>query len=182
MQIHGVLPVDIDSLCEILDGLLKLKEPIPNQASAVVRRSILRINLYNQVEVLQSEVKLVTTHLLSYSPKMMQGLNILRLELHRTLIILLRLFVLAQLVPTKRSVIIGLEMLWVNTYSILVVLDGAVKLSLLAIGKPSVMIEVSLRWLDFNSLGETLNSFIVVSFPVKTNALVVICVRIVGVY
>ena len=111
----------------------------------------------------------------------MQRRYVVRLKIHSSLVVGLRLIKLSEFVPTKSSVVVCLKMLWVNLNSVLVVFDSVVKLSLFPIGEASIVIKVSLIRHQTNGLSKALNSLIIGTFSIETYALVVIGICIIGI-
>ena len=70
-------------------------------------------------------------------------------------------------------------MLWVSLNGILIVLDSIVKLSLLSICEPSIVVKIGFIRLDRDSFRETLNRIIIITFPVKRNAFIVVGIGVV---
>lgn len=83
MEVDWVLVVDLNGLGKVLDGLVVLLEPVPNQASSVVTRSVVRIQDNHFVEVFKGKTQLVSSHLLANSAKVVESRDVLWLEIHR---------------------------------------------------------------------------------------------------
>ena len=79
MQVNWVLRIDIDSLCKILNGLIELLEPIPDQTSSIIGWRILCVYTYDLIEVFKSQLKPIPTNLLSYGTQVVESRYILGL-------------------------------------------------------------------------------------------------------
>lgn len=69
-------------------------------------------------------------------------------------------------------------MLVIKIDSFCVIVDSLFVLALLPVSETSVVVEICLGWLKVDSSGEGLYSGFEISFAVQTDALVIICVRI----
>jgi hypothetical protein len=181
VEVNWVLAINSDCLSEVFDGLLEVLEAVPDQATSIERGSVVWVYLDDAIKVLQRQLKPVPTHLLSYGAEMVEGRDVLGLEVYSSLVILFRLLQLSELVPAKRSVVEGLEMVGVNPDRILVILDGAVELLLLAVGKPAIMVEVSFVRLKLNCRRKAADREVVVAFAVEADTLIVVSIRILGI-
>jgi hypothetical protein len=79
MEVHGVFIVNGYGHREVLDGLVKVIVSIPNESSAVVAWCVFGVYFNDLIKILESQIELVATYLLSYCAKMMQGRDIGRL-------------------------------------------------------------------------------------------------------
>ena len=79
VPVDSVLLVQVDSSREVSNSFIEFEEPVPHQSSAVVRRSIVRIQCDDGVEVFECKLKAIPTDLLPYCAEVVHGLDVPRL-------------------------------------------------------------------------------------------------------
>ena len=86
MAARTVVPIDrvrlvqVDSCCEVSNGLIEFEEPVPHETSTVVCGCIVRVELDDLIEVIKCKLKTISADLLPHCTKVMHGLNVPWLE------------------------------------------------------------------------------------------------------
>ena len=181
MEVDRILAINQNSLWKVSDGFLKFIKSIPDKTSSIIWRCIALVYPDNFIKIFKGLLKFITSHLFSNCSQVMEGWYVLWLQVHSTLVVSFRLFILIQFVPTESTIVVGLEMIWIPLNSILIVFDSHVKVSFLTKRKASVVIKVSFIRLYGDSFWKAFNGFIIIPLPVKRYPLIVIGVGIVGV-
>lgn len=167
MPVYSIGLIELNSLCEVLDSLFILEEPVPDQATSIIAGCVMLILHQDLVEVFKCHRQTVSTNLLTNRTQVVYSLDVLRLQLDRQQIVILGLFEIADLVPAEGPVVKGLEVTRIELDSLRVVVDCSFKVALLAIREASVVEEVSLRGLQIDRLSEALDCEVVVAPSVQ---------------
>jgi hypothetical protein len=78
-------------LGEVAEGFLEVEEPVPDEAPAVVGWRVVWVLIDNAIEVFKCLLQLVSSNFLSDCSEMVNGRDVLRLELYCLAVVLFSL-------------------------------------------------------------------------------------------
>jgi len=112
---------------------------------------------------------------------MVQSRCVALLKCYRLDVVSLCFLELTNFVPTKGSVVVALEMLTIKLNGSSIVMNSILVIPLLPVSEAPIVIEVCFGTLKLYCLGETMDSFIKVTFAIETDSLIVVGESIIGV-